>query len=140
MNTNKILLGGLLGGIAFFLLGWVVYGIVLMDFMRNSYNQCAMNPEGQMVWWALILSNFAYSFLLALIFSWTNTKGWKSGALIAGIIGLLMSSYYDLSMYSMSSMFKGLDVMVMDILIATVFAAVIGAIVALAMDLGKKEA
>jgi len=140
MNTNKILLGGLAGGIAFFFLGWLVYGVLLMDFMRDSYNQCSMNPEGQMVWWALILSNFAYSFLFALIFGWTKTSSWMGGAKIAGIIGLLMSAYYDFSMYSMSTMFKNLGVVFMDIIIAAVFAAVIGAIIALVMGMGKKEA
>jgi hypothetical protein len=140
MNSNKILLGGLAGGIAFFLLGWLVYGILLMDFMRTSYNQCSMNPEGEMIWWALILSNFAYSFLFAFIFSWTKTTGWMGGAKVAGIIGLLMASYFDLSMYSMSTMFNGLSVVFLDIIIAAVFAAVIGAIIGLVMGMGKKEA
>jgi hypothetical protein len=140
MKTNKILFGGLAGGLAFFLLGWLVYGVLMMDYMNANYNQCAMKPMEEMVWWALLLSNFASGFMLAFIFSWSNTSGWMAGAKVAGIIGLLMYISFDLSMYSMSTMYKGLDVVFVDILVATVFIAVVGAIIGFVMGMGKKEA
>jgi hypothetical protein len=140
MKTNKILFGGLAGGLAFFLLGWLVYGVLMMDYMNANYNQCAMKPMEEMVWWALLLSNFASGFMLAFIFSWSNTSGWMAGAKVAGIIGLLMYISFDLSMYSMSTMYRGLDVVFVDILVATVFIAVVGAIIGFVMGMGKKEA
>ena len=33
MNLKKLLLGGIAGGIVFFLLGWLIYGKLLMGFM-----------------------------------------------------------------------------------------------------------
>jgi hypothetical protein len=138
MNTNKILLGGIVGGVASFLLGWLVYGVLLSDFMTANYNQCAMKPMEEMVWWAIILSNFASGFLLAIIFSWTNTTGWLAGAKIAGIVTFLMVASFDLSMYSMSTMFGSVSVVFMDIIIGTVFTAVIGAVIGQVMGMGKK--
>lgn len=140
MKANKIILGGIAGGVASFLLGWLVYGVLLMDFWTNSYNHCAERPEEEMVWWALILSNFASGFLLAFIFSWSNTKGWLAGAKIAGIVALFMIIAYDLSFYSMSTMFNSLQVVIIDIIIGTVFTAIIGAVIGLVMGMGKKEA
>jgi hypothetical protein len=140
MNTNKILLGGLAGTVTYFFLGWIIYGMLLMDYMNANYNQCTMNPNGEMVWWALILSNVASAFLLALIFNWSNTKGWMGGAKIAGIVGVLMITSYDLSMYSMSTTFNSLSVVLIDIVIGTVFTAIVGAVIGLVMGLGKKEA
>jgi hypothetical protein len=139
MKANKILLGGIAGGVASFFLGWIVYGMLLMDFMNANYNQCAMKPMEEMVWWALILSNLASGFLLAVIFNWTNTRGWLAGAKIAGIVAFFMITSYDLSFYSMSTMFSGLSVVIIDILVGTVFTAIIGAIIGLVMGMGKKE-
>ena len=69
-----------LGVSASFLLGWLVYGVLFMDYMNANYNQCAMKPMEEMVWWALILSNFASGFLLAIIFRlvkypWLDGRG-----------------------------------------------------------------
>src|SRR5512143_586689 len=59
MNTNKFLIGGIIGGIAFFLLGWLVWGMLLMDFMTNNAGTATgvMKAQGDMVWWALIVGN-----------------------------------------------------------------------------------
>ncbi|MDP2890621.1 MAG: hypothetical protein Q8P34_16865 [Bacteroidota bacterium] len=54
METNKILLGTLAGGVAFFLLGWLIYGILLMDFTMANYNQCNSRPMEDMVMSAIV--------------------------------------------------------------------------------------
>src|SRR3989339_1194885 len=100
MKTNKILLGGIIGGVSFFLLGWLIYGVLLMDYLTANYNQCAMRPMQEMIWWALVLSNLALGFLLSIVFSWSNTTGIMAGAKVAAITGLLLSLYLDLSFYA----------------------------------------
>jgi hypothetical protein len=138
MGTNKILLGGIAGGVAFFLLGWLIYGVLLMDYTTANYNQCAARPMEEMVWWAMMLSNLAFGFMLSVIFSWSNTTGMMAGAKVAGIIGLLVSFSMDLSVYSMSTMFASLTTVFVDIIAYTVMTVIVGAVVALAMGLGKK--
>jgi hypothetical protein len=89
--TNKTLLGALAGGVALFLLGWLIYGMLLMDYTTANFNQCASNPPDQMIWWAIIASSLATGLLLALIFSWSNTSGAAAGAQKGAIIGALMA-------------------------------------------------
>jgi hypothetical protein len=138
MKTNKVLLGGIAGGVAFFLLGWLIYGILFKDYMTSNYNQCAAKPMEEMVWWAMIVSNLAYGFLLALIFSWSNTTGIMAGAKVAFIVGLLICISMDFSMYSMSTMFPGLKVLLIDVIIGTVMITIVGAVVVVVMDMVKK--
>jgi hypothetical protein len=140
MKANKILLGGIAGGVAFFLLGWLVYGILLMSYTTANYNQCAVRPMEDMVWWAMILSNLAFGFLLSIVFSWSNTKGALAGAKVAGILGFLVALSIDLSMYSMSTMFNRLSAVVVDVVAYTVMTVVAGIVVALVMGTGRKEA
>ena len=138
MKTNKILVGGITGGVALFLLGWVIYGILLMDYSTANYNQCMNRPMKEMIWWSMILSNLALGFLLATIFSWSNTTGFMAGAKTAGIIGLLLSVSMDFGYYSMTTMYVNPSVIIVDIIAYTIYLAIAGAIVAWAMGMVKK--
>ena len=59
MNIKKFSIGTLAGGITFFFLGYLIYGVALMSF----FSQQSIAPPGSMkqmsdiVWWALILGN-----------------------------------------------------------------------------------
>ncbi|MCX6239763.1 MAG: hypothetical protein NTY07_19830 [Bacteroidia bacterium] len=140
MKTSKILLGGIAGAVTFFILGWLIYGVLLIDYMTTNYNQCAARPMEDMIWWAMILSNLAFGFLLSIVFSWSNTKGMMAGAKVAGVIGLLLSLSFDFSIYSMSNVFFNLITVFVDIIAYTIMSVIGGIVVALVMGAGKKEA
>ena len=135
MKTNKILVGGAVGGVVLFLVSWVVWGILLKDFMIANYNQCFMNKD--MIWWALIVSNIAVGLLFSTVFSWAKTSGIVDGAKGAAIIGCLVTVFIDLQFYAMSSMFNGIGIVAVDILLSTVVFAIGGAAVAWGMGLVK---
>ena len=130
MQTNKILLGGVAGGVALFLLGWVIYGILLMDYATTNYNQCMNRPNMEMIWWALILSNLAYGVLIAYLFSRTGTTGFIGGAKLGAIIGILLSISIDLGYYSMTTMYNNPSAIVVDIIAYTIYIAITGAVIA----------
>jgi len=140
MKTNKILLGGIAGGISFFMLGWIIYGMLLMDFMASNSNQCAARPMQDMIWWAMILSNLALGFLLSIVFTWANTKGVIAGAKVAGILGLLFGISIDFSFYSMTTMYHNIMILFVDIVAYTLMTAIAGAVIAWVMGMGKKAA
>jgi Na+/pantothenate symporter len=93
-----------------------------------------------MIWWAMILSNLAFGFLLSIILSWSNTKGLMAGAKVAGIIGILLSISIDLSYYSMSNMFSNVTAVCVDIIVFTIMSAITGVVISLVMGIGKKQA
>ena len=130
MRTNKILLGGLAGGVTFFLLGWLVYGILLSSYMTANLNQCAAKPMTEMIMWAMILSNLALGFLLSLVFTWSKITDMKSGARVAAIIGVLISASVDLGNYSMTNVYSSISVIVVDVLVYTILLTITGIVVA----------
>ena len=138
MKTNKILVGGVAGGIVFFLLGWLIWGLILAGYMAANSNQCIVRPMDQMIWWALILSDLCWGFLLAVVFSWSNTTGWMDGAKKGVIVGLLIGLLIDLYFYAASTMFSNLTVILVDVLATAVMLAVGGAIIAWAMGMVRK--
>ena len=127
----KILRGTVFGGITYFLLGWLVWGILLMDFFSANMNQCTSRTDGQIVWWAIILSNLVFALLLTLILHWAKAKTIIDGLKIGALFGLLYGSALAFSFWSMSTMYLNAGAMVTDILVSTVVMAVIGLVIVL---------
>jgi len=127
----KILRGTVFGGIAYFLLGWLVWGILLMDFYSASMNQCANRTDGQMVWWAIILSNLVMALLLTLILHWAKAKTILDGLKFGALFGLLYGSALAFSFWSMSTMYLTAGAMVTDIVVTVAVMAVIGLVIVL---------
>lgn len=133
----KILRGTVFGGIAFFLLGWLVWGILLMDFSKANYNQTIYLPDDGMIWWAMIASNLVLALLVTLALNWAGAKtvvdGLKYGALVGGLYALTT----DLGMYSMTTVILNLTAVVVDTLAYAAVTAVTGLIIVLTWGKGK---
>jgi glycopeptide antibiotics resistance protein len=138
MKTNKVLLGGIVGGIVFFLLGWGIYGMLMMDYFQANMDQSLNRPEGDFIWWAMIVSNLVTGLLYAMIFGWIGTSGFKGGAKLAAIIGFMFALSVNLSFYSMTVVYGSLTAVIVDVLIWTVISAIAGGIIGLVMGSGNK--
>ncbi len=136
MKTQKLLVGTLIAGVAMFFLGWLVYGILLADFMAANMNSCNSRPMEEMVYWAIFLSNLVSGLLLTLVLNWSNSHTMLSGLKIGAFVGLLIGLSLDLGMYSMTTMFLNPMAIFVDVLCSAVMYGVTGAIAAMA--LGKK--
>lgn len=133
----KILRGTLFGGIAYFVLGWLVYGILLMDFYSANTNQCLNNPVGEMTWWAIIVSNLTSALLLTLILNWSGAKSILDGLKTGAIFGLLFSTAIGLSYWSMTTMYNNFGILVVDIVMSSIVSGVLGMIIVLLWGKGK---
>jgi hypothetical protein len=127
----KILKGTVFGGIVYFLLGWLVYGILLADFSSANYNQCMNRSQTDMVWWAIILSNLVYALFLTLMLKWSGAFGWVDGLKTGALFGLLFGVTIDLSFYSMTTMYNSIGAMAVDMIVTAVMAAIIGVVIVL---------
>ena len=96
---TRVLAATVAGGIAFFIAGAVIYGLIL-DPMVMKPN---MNPEAiklvnePPVWIPLVLSNFVSAFLLAYIFDkWAGIKTFMGGLQGGAVVWFLMSLAFQL--------------------------------------------
>jgi hypothetical protein len=134
MNSQKFIVGGIVGGILYFLLGYVLYGLLLKSFFDD--NGMAVNMDN-MVWWAMIVGNLAGGFLLSYILSKGNVSTAGGGAGTGFIVGLLMSLSFDLVMYGIG---KGMSLkgIAADVAAAAVMTAIVGAAVGWVLGMSKK--
>ncbi len=139
MNT-KTLIAGLVGGVAAFFLGWLIYGMVLMPIMEGHCNSTVMRAEADMIWWALILSNLFWGLSMALLLGWGNVTSFMTGLTRGAIFGFVLMVSWDLSMYSMSTWFTDTTGVVIDIVASTVMNALIGGVVGWMLGRGNASA
>ncbi len=127
----KILRGTIFGGITYFLIGWLVYGILLMDFFSSGTNHCANRPMNEMIWWAMIISNLAMAFLLTLILNWKKASGMIDGLMTGAIFGALFTTMIDFSFWSMSTMYTNISTILVEIVVAAVIYGLVGMVIVL---------
>ena len=130
MDIKKLLIGGIIGGILFFLLGWLIYGNLLMTFMKNNPGTATGVDRTEMDFMYLVIGNLASGFLMAYIFMKANVNSLSNGLVTGGIIGVLMAVAYDATMYGVTNILSK-KAMMADVLASLVISAVVGAVVGL---------
>jgi len=142
MNTNKFFVGGIIGGVTNFLLGWLVWGMLLMNFMKehtSEVGKAAMRSDENMIWWALIVANLLLGFLLSYILNKSGATSAGAGASTAAVVGLLMSATINCFNYAFMDM-GDTTAMAVDIAASTVVSAIVGGVIGWYLGMGKKAA
>jgi len=138
----KVLLASLAAGVAGFLLGWVVYGMLLMGWMEANSNHFEgfMKAEEDMGLPWMFLGNLALGTLIAWALARMGVASAMAGIVPGAVICALMALNFDLMMYGMTNWFKGFKVLVVDVVAFTAIGAVLGAVAGLVLGFGGKPA
>jgi len=128
MDTKKFLIGTAVGGITYFILGYLFYGLLFMDYFNSNLGSATgVYKTDDLVWWSLLLGNFAGAGLLTYIFlMWAHISTFQSGLRAGTVIGLLMTLSWDLIGYATSNILN-LQASLMDVVIGTIMTAIAGA-------------
>jgi hypothetical protein len=130
MNIKKLAVGGIVGGIIFFFLGWLIYGMLLVDFMKSNPGIVSGYEKEMPDMLYLAIGNLASGLLLAYVFIRANVTTLMGGLIMATIMGLLMSVSFDCMMYGTTNLLSKKAIMA-DVLAATAMFAITGAVVGL---------
>jgi len=141
MNTKE-LLAAIVGGVVAFLLGWLLFGILLADFMDKNmiHYEGLMKGEGEMNLALMFVSNLCVAFLLAWLGNRTGVDTPVAGLKLAAVVGFFFYLSVDLSFMSMMNLFTSPVGLVVDVVSNTVWASGIGAAVGFMLGRGKQSA
>jgi len=72
----KLIISTIVVGVLLFLLGWLFYGMLFMDFFKANFENYDNLMKKDMILWALIVGSLVQAFLLA----WIYPIGYKGGS------------------------------------------------------------
>jgi hypothetical protein len=132
MNT-KTIIAAIAGAITTFLLGWLIYGILLMDFMEThtiKYEGLMINPPRLGV---LFASHLIFSLMLAYVFNtWANARTFSSGFTNGLIISGLITLSIDLGYYAFMNLMDTTGLAV-DVIVSTLIWSIAGGVIGLVL-------
>ena len=134
----RLIYATLAGGVLSFLLGWLVFGLILMSFYTNNsiHYEGLMKPEPNLI--LIFLSCLVMSFFMAYVFdSWAWFKTFTKGLYGGFFIGIFIGLTCDLSFLAMMNLYS-VKVMVLDVLVTGLMNAIIGGVIAWILGFEKK--
>lgn len=140
MDTKKLLMGTVVGGITYFILGWLIYGMALMSTMAEHSNPACMRAETDMVWWALIVGNIGFGALLTFVFLKSGVNSVGVGVQTGATVALLLSVSIDLIMFATTTLMTDMTGIVIDVVASTVMGALAGGAIGMVIGSGSKPA
>ncbi len=128
---KREILAAFVGSVVLFLLGWLTYGIILMDYFSGLSETMAgiYKSEEEMDLVMIFVGNVFGAGLLTYIFSsFKLMSGWLSGLKAGLIIGISMSAYFDFIMYGTTNLMNMQGVL-SDVVVAGFNLAITGAVI-----------
>lgn len=138
---TRVLAATVAGGIAFFVLGFVIYGLILdpMVMKPNMVIYAGLMKETP-TWIPLILANFVSAFLLAYIFDkWASISTFIGGLKGGAIVWFLISLAYQLMFVAFMNLSKNYIPPIADVAGAIIMGAIGGGVIGQVLGMMKKE-
>jgi hypothetical protein len=129
MNNSKFLVATLIGGIAYFILGFLVYAVALEGFYAAHAGSATGVAKTDMQFWPLALGNLSHAALLAYIFlKWAGIKTFGAGFSAGATIGFFVSLGFNMIGYDTSNV-QDLTASVVDVFVWAIMTGIVGGIV-----------
>jgi hypothetical protein len=125
MNT-KTIIAGIVTGIVGFLLGWLIWGLLLMDYNAKhmlQYPGLLKNPPDYLY---IIIGSLSNGLLLAYIFKLSKIETAAKGAVAGLIISVLIAASVNAYFFASYNLIGRLS-MLIDVISNAVYGAVLGA-------------
>ncbi len=133
MDTKRLAIGTVVGGIAMFVVGYLIWNI-LLDYWNGAFDAAGVAREAQLLW-AVVLSNIAAAALITLAIERGGSSTIGGGVKIGAIVGFLVWSGVNLAFYADTTIFD-LTTIILDSLLASVHYGIGGG--AIAAVLGRR--
>ncbi|MCC7464754.1 MAG: hypothetical protein IT261_00705 [Saprospiraceae bacterium] len=137
----KVILAALAGAVTSFLSGWVIYGMLLKNYMDANTLEAArsvIRPDEEMIFWAIFAASFFWSLLMALIFTrWAGISTFKTGAIAGCWVSLLIALGAGFYSYSMLNLHT-LSYVFVDGLVNAVQGLLVGGVIGWVLGVGNK--
>ncbi|MBK8305487.1 MAG: hypothetical protein IPK98_19740 [Chloracidobacterium sp.] len=140
--VTRLLAATFAGGITFFVLGFVIYGLILENaVMKPNMNTYAGLMNEVPVWVPLVFANLVSALLLAYIFEqWASIRTFVGGMKGGAIVMFLISLSFQLMFLAFMNLHKNYIPPIADVLGSIVMGAIGGGVIGAVLGMMNKEA
>ena len=136
----RVLAATVAGGVTYFILGFLIWGLFLEDAMRPYMNVYPGLMNEVPVWAPLIFANLVTAFLFAYILdNWAQVRTFAGGAKAGAIIAFLQTLSLQLMFLAFMNIAKNYIPPIVDVIVATVMGAITGGVIGLVLGMMSKE-
>ena len=100
MTAQRAAIGTVVGGVVFFILGFLVFGIALADFFAANSARMARDPLNLPV---IAVGQLGAAAALTLILGWASASNVAESAKIGALVGLLTGIGIDFTTFGTST-------------------------------------
>ncbi|MCB9171167.1 MAG: hypothetical protein H6597_01020 [Flavobacteriales bacterium] len=141
MNT-RMLLACLAAGVASFLIGWLVWGMLLADTYAAGMNHFEGydRPQDQMNMLAMVLGNLGWGAITGYALWRMGVKSAMAGMVPGAIIAALTAFSMDMMFLGMTHMFASHTIIIIDVVVNLVVGGILGAVAGWVLGMGGGKA
>ena len=103
MDTKRLAIGTVVGGIAMYAVSYLIWNIAL-DYWVGGFAAAGVARESELLW-AAALSNVPHAALVTLAIGWSGASTIGGGVKVGAIVGCLVWLGVDLAYYANTTIF-----------------------------------
>jgi hypothetical protein len=137
----RVLAATVAGGVTFFVLGFVIYGLILdpMVMRPNTTPEAMKLMKDPPMWAALVLGNLVAAFILAYVFDkWASIRTFAGGLTGGAVLWFLIALYFQLMFAAFMNVTTSYVPAVVDLIGTTILGAVAGGVVGMVLGMMNK--
>ncbi len=135
---KKMLIGTVAGGVAFFLLGGLIYEVILGGFYRANLGSATGVLRELPIWWAMVVSTLGLAAVVTYVFLHANVATASDGLRTGAILGLLLGITMSFDLYSVTN-WSNMTVAFVEPFVWAVRTALAGAVIGWTLGMGSRS-
>jgi hypothetical protein len=100
---KKMLIGTVVGGVTFFLLGGLIYAVILGNFYEANLGSATGVLRELPILWAMVVSQLGMAAVVTYVFLLSDVASASNGLKTGAILGLLLGIAISFDLYSVTN-------------------------------------
>ena len=135
---KKMLIGTVAGGVAFFLLGGLIYEVILGGFYQANLGSATGVLREPPIWWALVVSQLGLAAVVTYVFLHAGVATASNGLKTGAIFGLLLGIAISFDLYAVTN-WSNTTVAFVEPVVSAVRTALAGAVIGWTLGMGSSN-
>jgi len=135
---KKFLIATVVGGVTFFLLGGLIYEVILGDFYEANLGSATGVLREVPIWWAMAVSQLGLAALVTYVFQHADVATASGGLKTGAIFGILFGIALAFDLYGVTN-WSNTTVAFVEPLVTAARMALGGAVIGWTLGMGSNE-